>query len=128
MAHHGYRPPFEHRGILTVVDLLQGNDRVRGQALLGLGVEHKGLWCDSTVLWRWRRHGGVLLSCEHDRGCFRRIGDEVCEVVPREQGVVAGGKRLNRALASSRAGGEKGKLSEIRQDCQRRCRKIGGFE
>jgi hypothetical protein len=53
---------------LTIVDLLQCNDRVGGQALLRVLIQQEGLRSDWPLL-RWQ-HGGVLRGGIHGRhGC-----------------------------------------------------------
>ena len=50
---------------LTIVDLLQCNDRVGGQALLRILIQQEGLRSDWPLL-RWQ-HGGVLRGGIHGR-------------------------------------------------------------
>lgn len=49
----------------TVVNLLERDDRVLGQALLGVLVEEEGLRGDRTLLGGRRRHGRVVVVGIH---------------------------------------------------------------
>lgn len=60
---------------LTVVDLLQGDDGVGGQALLGVLVEQKGLGSHRPLLRRW--HCRVLVTGVHE--VTRRSSEDEAE-------------------------------------------------
>lgn len=52
---------------LTIIDLLQRNDGVGRQALLGILIQQEGLRSDWPLL--RRQHGGVLRGGIHGRHC-----------------------------------------------------------
>jgi hypothetical protein len=56
---------------LTIVDLLQCNDRVGGQALLRILIQQEGLRSDWALL-RWQ-HGGVVRGGIHGRHCSKMM-------------------------------------------------------
>ena len=58
MRVHGRNAKHDRR--LTVIDLLQCNDRVRRQTLLRVLVEQESLGRHRALL-RWRRHGGLVV-------------------------------------------------------------------
>lgn len=85
----------------TVVDLLEGDDRVLGQALLGVLVEQEGLWGDRALLGSRRRHGRVLVVWIHIGGDSEASGAR-----PASQGGGRGARGLEtkRIVSISNAG------------------------
>lgn len=85
----------------TVVDLLEGDDRVLGQALLGVLVEQEGLWGDRALLSGGRGHGRVLVVGIHIGGDSEASG---ARPASQGEGSCARGLETKRVVSISNTG------------------------
>lgn len=88
----------------TIVDLLERDNGVLGQALLGVLIKQEGLWGDGALLGGGRRHSRVVVVWIHiDGGCSASGARPASQV----EADVRRARRRSRSVSISNAAGDK---------------------